>query len=69
MMMSTKRERSLFRNNLGERLFKIRVVVGDRCFGMWECDCLKLGLCAIAKRCCKQFAVWEFGDAIALFLY
>ncbi|MBJ7296300.1 MAG: hypothetical protein JHC73_08250 [Dolichospermum sp.] len=41
-MMSTKRERSPFRNKLGERSFKIRVVsdtagadLSVRCLGMW----------------------------------
>ena len=33
---------------------------------MWECDrCLGCGDGAIAKRCCKQFAFGDVGDAIA----
>ncbi|MTJ09739.1 hypothetical protein [Anabaena sp. UHCC 0204] len=43
-------ERSLF-GDVGVRSFKIRVVC-DRCLGMWECDSLKLGLCAIAVLGC-----------------
>ena len=43
-----------------------------RCLGILGCDSVSAaasssfeirGLCAIAKRCCKQFAVWGCGES------